>query len=156
MPSLLSDAEKQVFSLEMDNLAQTFERDILVFKTPEIVVVSTNLNYNRFQAQDSNLVNQNPENIPVKHIVKARIWYEKQQNAPFLNPYVGGNLDEAQLKLKNEEGRVRVKVNQAGYDLLFDAKKVEFDGLTYKVDSLERPHGLFNVWYYTFWLKRSS
>jgi hypothetical protein len=156
MPSLLSDAEKQSLSLELENLAQTFERDIVVYKDPEKIIISTDINYNRFQANDMNIEGQNPTNSPQRFVIKARIWYEKQQAAPYLNPYVGGNLDEAQLKIKNTEGKVRIKVNPEGYSVLADAKLVEFDGFMFGVESLERPHGLFNVQYYTFWLKRTT
>lgn len=154
MASLLSDAEKAALEAEMVNVADTWERDILVFVSPEKLIVSSNPNFNRFQQNSQNLQNQNPGNVPQSYIIKARVLYNKEQMYPYMNPYVGGSNDEAQLKQRVEEGKVRIKVGPSGYAIMGDAKKIEFDGLAFDCDTVVRPHGLFNSQYYTYNLKR--
>lgn len=156
MSSLLSEAEKAALESEIVKVAETFERDILVFKEPTKIVISTNLNYNRFDANNQNIIDQNPQNSTQSTVIKARILYNKEQPYPFMNPYVGGSNDEAQLKLNESLGKVRIKVGPSGYAVLQEAKKIEFDGLAFDVDSIVRPHGLFNNQYYTYNLKRTT
>jgi hypothetical protein len=154
--SLLSDAEKAALSAEIVKVAETFERDIVIYKEAQKIIVSTDPNWNPFQQNDLNLIPQNPENQAQRYDMRARIWYERQQPSPYFEPYVGGNLDESQLKLKNLEGRVRIKVGPSGWAIMGGAKSVEFDGSIFDVESTSRPHGLFDSQYYTFWLKKTS
>jgi hypothetical protein len=154
--SLLSDAEKAEFSAEIVKVAETFERDIVIYKEAQKIIVSTDVNWNPFQQNDLNLIPQNPENQAQVYNMRARIWYERQQPNPYLEPYVGGNLDEAQLKLKNPEGKVRIKIGPSGWAIMGGAKLIQFDGFMFDVESSPRAHGLFDNQYYTFWLKRTS
>lgn len=152
MPSFISTGEKAALQAVMRSQAETWEEDIVVFKEPEKLIISTDPNYNPFQRNDQNIFN--PTNEPSGYVIKARILYQNRQEAPFSLPYVGGNLDTAQLKDRAAEGIVRIKVNASGYAIMQEAKKVLFDNFMFTVETLERPHGLFNREYYTYFLKR--
>lgn len=151
--SFISEADKASLHSVMKGLAETWEQDIVVYQMPEKTIISQDPNFNIFQANSQNMFN--PENEPIRYVLKARILYQKDQQYPFFDPYVGGQLDVAQLKQRSAEGITRIKVNESGYNILKGTKVVELDGFQFTIDTLERPHGLFNRDYFTFHLKRS-
>ena len=151
MAGLLSDSEKASLDLALDQLAQTFERDIFVYSEPTKTIIRTSINYTKYN--DNNQNNTNIENTPVYTTIKARILYEGEMSNEFLviNKSSGTAIP---LKTRSSNGRVRIKVNEAGFQSIKEAKKIEFDGEKFDVETLQRPHGLFNAQYYTYWLKR--
>jgi len=154
MPSFLTTAQKEALATVISYIADTWERPIVIYKEAGQLIISSNENYNRFEAAIQN--NSEPERVPQRFDVMARIWYQKQQDYPYAYPYVGGAKDETQLKDNVPDGRVRIKLKVAAYDQIFlDVKQVEFDGYKFTLDSVERPHGLFNKEYVTLWLNRA-
>jgi hypothetical protein len=152
---LLTQAQKNELSLQIDNIADTFKREIVVYKSPNKIIVSSDPNYNPFDSNNQNIFN--PENEWVQSKFYARILYRNYQDGPYMTPYVGGTLDEAQAKLRSAEGIVRIKIHKNDYEnFIKEAKKIEFDGFMFLVETLERPHGLFNTQYYTYYLKRDA
>lgn len=151
MASLFTDDEKASFGALIVDVADTFERNIIVYKSPAKTIVFTAQGYSRFTANDQN--NQfNAENTYQQFIIPARVLYAKQLKDELLTPYVGGALDEAQLKLLSPVGSVRIKVGLSGYEVMKEVKELEFDGFRFTISSPERPHGLFTTQYYTFYL----
>ena len=155
MSSFLTDAEKALLAAELVPLAETFERDIVIYSEAEKTIISTDANYNRFQSNDLGLNSQNPTNTPVRNVVRARIMYEKRQPNGYLEAY-GYGKDVNQTKLNNLEGLVRIKVGTAGNALIAGSKLIEFDGAMFQIDGSTRPHGLFDNQYYTFYLKKTQ
>lgn len=154
--SLIPDSEKLSLSAEIDTVAKTFEKPIYISLESKKATISTNPDYNRFQSNNLNLLDQNPENIPVFYTGMARVWYERQQSVAYSLPYVGGNRDDTQVKLLNQEGRVRIKISASGGQLLVQAKQIELDGTLFVIDSAPRLHGLFTSDYWTIHLLRSK
>lgn len=153
MPSIFTNAEKSELSALIVDVADTWERDIVVYKNPERVILFSNEdNYNRFSANNQNLLT-NPENNFLQSTIKARVYYEKRLKDELIKPYLGGQEDETQLKIKTPESFVRIKVGPAGYEVMKEVKEVEFDGSRFVVDSPPRLHGLFTTQYYTYYLK---
>ena len=153
MPSLFTDSEKAELSALIVDVADTWERDIVVYKNPQrVIIFSDEENYDQFSGNNQNLLT-NPENSFVQHVIKARVYYEKRLKDELLNPYLGGQEDEAQLKIKVPESFVRIKVGPAGYEVMKDVKEVEFDNSRFVIDSPPRLHGLFTTQYYTYYLK---
>ena len=153
MPSLFTDAEKASLSALIVDVADTFEQEIIVYQSPErTIVFSDESNYNRFSANNQNILT-NPENNFKRFSVQARILYEKRLKEEMLQPYLGGQDDEAQLKLKLPEAFVRIKVGPAGHEIMKSAKEIELDGNRFVTDGPVRPHGLFTSQYYTYYLK---
>lgn len=155
MPSLLSDSEQQELRAAMTDLADTFVRPLLIYQEANRTGISTNLDYNPLESYNQN--DTEIPNTPVFSIVSGRILYDKMQEWSFMRPYVSRGTDEAQLKVKDQTTRaVRLKVDYSGYMLLNTAKKVEFDGYMYDVQSLPRPHSIIGLPdYYTFYFVRS-
>lgn len=149
MPSLFSDAEKAQMSALLVDVAETWERDIVVYKSPEMLVIFSDANYDRFSGGDQNNLN-NPPNTFVRHVIKARVLYSDKMKDQLLQPYPGST--DAQLKVPFPDATVRIKVGPAGYEVMKEAREIEFDNFRFSVNSPERPHGLFSTQYYTFYL----
>lgn len=154
--SYLSEDEKARLVADFDPFVKTFERPISISQDAQKIIISTNPDFNRFEANDLNNLTQNPENSPVSYIIPARILYEKQQPTPYSNLYVGGSSEDAQIKIKTQEGKVRIKINASGTSLIRDAKLIVLDGTNFTFDGAPRQHGIFGTGYTTFYLKRES
>jgi hypothetical protein len=156
MPSLFSDSEKIELASLLTDVADTFERPLIVYKSPNRVFLYENENdFSRFVANNQNLITSE-QNEFVKHEIPARILYSKRLKEELLKPYVGGAFDEGQLKLEAEKADVRIKIKAEYLDVFKDVKEVELDNNRFKVDGPKRPHGLFTNDFYTFYLKLNS
>ena len=145
MASLISDSDKSDLEKVINSMHDTFARDIYAYKEAKKVVVSTS----RFHGLYSNVQGEKKtENVPQYEKFKARIHYPSRQD----EENVGGDVD-MQIKIERPKGEVRIKIDQAGYDYMKDAKRVEFDGRMFIINSDVRPHGLFTPKYYTLYLK---
>ena len=123
MGSLISDSDKSELEKVINSMHDTFAREIYAYKEAKKVIVSSN----KFHGLYSNVQGeQKVENVPQYQTFKARIYYADKQS---------------------EEN------DQAGYDYMKDAKRIEFDGRMFVVNSDVRPHGLFTPTYYTLYLK---
>lgn len=123
----------------------TFAREITVYQEAEKVLISTDPNFNPiFRRSSSNI-----QVTPKKSTIIARILYGKDQEVDSVN---GIGVD-FQTKVSLPIGWVRLKVGKDGYEILKDCKRIEFDGRTFAPLSSNRPHGLFEIDYYTFLLQ---
>jgi len=147
MASLISAAQKAAFQSAFNDLHDTFARTIYIYKEAQSTVISTNPKYNSIYQQ-----NQSRSQVVSRKVVsssfQARITYDTDRSQSNLtSPEV-----ESQLKLKLPDGFVRIKVAKDGYEYLKDAKRVEFDGRKFTIESDVRPHGLFQPTHFTFFL----
>jgi len=149
MASLLSTTDKAALVSAYENLVDTFKRPIVVYHEAEKTVVISDPNYNRLRKFSQNT--RNPDNTPVSRTINARIYYASKQGSPF-NTFG----QSPQNKAKIDDGMVRIKIHADDFEFMSKAKKIELDGNLFDVDSVERPHGLFDTEYYTYWLKRSQ
>jgi hypothetical protein len=149
MAGLLSDLDKSFLAGAFNSGMETFLRPLVIYQAPQKTIVSTNPDYNRFNAADQNNTSL-PENDPIRYVVSGRVRYASNQTDSFL----GFNNTEGQLKIKNPEGSVRIKVDYSGYMLLKEAKQIELDGESFDPNAILRPHGLFNPYYYDIILFR--
>ena len=87
--------------------------------------------------------------MPVKKVFKARIRYDTDRSLEFF-----GEAD-SQIKVNRTDkgSQVRIKLKVEDYVYIKDAKRVEFDGRMFHVDSDPRAHGLFDVQFYTLFLR---
>tara|TARA_R100000152_G_C6700377_1_gene130035 strand:+ start:253 stop:711 length:459 start_codon:yes stop_codon:yes gene_type:complete len=147
MASLLSSAQKTALQSAFNDLHDTFARDIFIYKEAQSTIISTNPSYNPIY-QENNAQSKTVKRKVISASFKARITYDTDRSQSNLtSPEV-----ESQLKLKLPDGYVRIKVAKDGYDYLKDAKRVEFDGRKFSIESDVRPHGLFEPTHYTFFL----
>ncbi|MBL69575.1 MAG: hypothetical protein CMO74_14235 [Verrucomicrobiales bacterium] len=148
MSSFLSDAAKSIIASQFNNLHDTFSRDIVVYKEAQKVVISTDPNYNYIYNQTSESTSS-VTNVPQKQVFKARIRYDDNRDTE----YFGEFGTSTKISRVDSGSRVRIKLKKVDYDYIRDAKRIEFDGRMFLVDSDPRPHGLFDVDFYTLYLK---
>jgi len=143
MPSLVSNTEKLLLANEFNDLHDTFSRPVTVYKTPERVVISTDSNYNfLYNDQESIEVTY----VPVSGQFDCRIeWQDpsKLMGWPEIREEIRGNL-------------CRVKAKKDFVDFISDAEKIEIDGRPVQSMGTNRPHGLFNIDFYTLFFKESE
>jgi hypothetical protein len=143
MPSLVSNDEKLAWANEFNNIHDTFARAVTAWKTPERVVVSSDPNYNfLYNDQESIEVTY----IPISGIFDCRIQWQdpsKMGGWPEIREEVRGNI-------------CRIKAKKDFVDFISDAEKIEIDGRPVQAVGTSRPHGLFNIDFYTMFFKESE
>jgi len=147
MASLLTTAQKAALQSAFDDIHDTFARDIYIFKEAQNISISTNPNYNPIYDKNSSLSQTFTKQVQ-KQSFSARIMY----NTDRAEPYLSAPDIDSQLKLRVPDGTVRIKLDKDGYDYIKEAKRIEFDGRRFTIESDVRPHGLFEPTYYTFFL----
>ena len=147
MASLLTSAQKAALQKSFDAVHDTFARDIYIFKEAKNVTISTTPNYNPIYGENTKLEKTVTRQVQ-SGVFQARILYNTDSN----EPYVTAPQIDSQLKIKVPDGSVRIKVNKEGYEYIKKAKRVDFDGRRFSIESDVRPHGLFEPNYYTFFL----
>lgn len=150
MSSLISDSQKASLVADFSSLVDTFVRPLIAYKEAQKIVISTDPNFNRLNRFDQNQTKI--QNAPVYQTINARIYYNKNIDNPYGD--INGKTPSSQLKLRMPDGAVRIKVDAAGFAYIGQTKRIELDGNLFEVASVERPHGLFGVEYYTYWLTR--
>lgn len=145
MASLFSDDEKAFFESLIDDVHDTFKREIYVYSEGTNLVMSLDPNYNGFYQRNV----PNVQVTPIRTTIQARIKYAAEQPVDGINQ----ETIDFQTKVFLPAGSVRLKVDASGYEVMKDARRIEFDGRTFIPESTNRPHGLFAPKYYTFILK---
>jgi hypothetical protein len=148
MSSLLTDQEKADFSAAFDNLVDTFKEPIYVWRNASKAVISLDPNFSPFSP--SAPTTAQVQNVPIKDIIYGRVLYTQDQELAMIHP------SEGEIKIKMALGMVRIKTDQAGSLIMNDVKRMELDGTQFLIESVKRPHGLFNRNYFTYWFKRTE
>ena len=150
MASLLTTAEKTTCNDAMDDLHDTFARNVTVYKDAVITVSTPNQSYNTIygNAGATTPITYTPQSSTVS----ARILYGK--NYP--EDYFADSQSSSQLKIFLPEGKVRMILKAADYSTVSQAKRIEFDSQRFAIDSDFRAHGVFGAQFYTIYLKSVS
>ena len=150
MGSLLTTAEKTTCNDAMDDLHDTFARNVTVYKDAVITVSTPNQSYNTIygNAGATTPITYTPQSSTVS----ARILYGK--NYP--EDYFADSQSNSQLKIFLPEGKVRMILKAADYSTVSQAKRIEFDSQRFAIDSDFRAHGVFGAQFYTIYLKSVS
>lgn len=150
MASLLSTAEKSALRGYIDDVADTFERAVIIYKDATVTVTTPNDSFNSLYGNTGSSTSVTYTEQP--STIYARIKYKPEMSeSNLINKEI-----ESQLKLNWPDGNVRLKIKAADYEAVKEAKRLEFDGRKFLVDSDFRGHGLFGVDYYTFFVKPMS
>lgn len=144
--NLISDAEKAIYSQARMDIFDTHARDITIYSFAEETVIASTENYNHFYQNNEQYVNY----TPVSGVFKANILYNPQQKLQDNNQGPGSQQINVPIFL----GDVRIKVKEDALPYLLNKQEIEFDGTKFALSSAPRPHGLFNVQLYTFYLTR--
>jgi hypothetical protein len=143
MPSLVSDAEKLLLGNEFNNLHDTFSRLVTVYKTPNRVVISSDNSYN-FLYNDQEAIEVTY--VPISGQFDCRIeWQDpsKLMGWPEIREEIRGNI-------------CRIKAKKDFVDFISDAEKIEIDERPVQSMGTSKPHGLFNIDFYTLFFKESE
>jgi hypothetical protein len=147
MPSFLSDQAKLMLAEQFNNLHDTFSRDIVVYKEAKKVVISSDPNYNYIYNETGGTASV--QNVPQKQVFKARVLYDDNRDMEYFGELGTSN----KIRRVDSASRVRIKLKKADHDYIKSAKRVEFDGRMFFIDSDARAHGLFGIDFYTLYLK---
>jgi hypothetical protein len=142
--SYISAAQKSFINSAMDNIHETFAREITVIMNPIVVVISTSPSYNSFYKRDLDKTNYS-DLTPQSFTFKARITYLNGDQSVFPGA-------QAQQKIIYPTGSVKIKVQYDAYLKLKEARKVDLDGRRYSIVSDYKPYGMFGPQYYSFLL----
>jgi hypothetical protein len=143
MPSLVSDAEKVLLGNEFNDLHDTFSRLVTVYKTPNRVVISSDNSYN-FLYNDQEAIEVTY--VPISGQFDCRIeWQDpsKLMGWPEIREEIRGNI-------------CRIKAKKDFVDFISDAEKIEIDERPVQSMGTSKPHGLFNIDFYTLFFKESE
>tara|TARA_B100000212_G_scaffold136765_1_gene102991 strand:- start:11300 stop:11758 length:459 start_codon:yes stop_codon:yes gene_type:complete len=147
MASFISDFAKQAFAKQFEHIHDTFARDIVVYKEAKKVIINTDPNYNYIYNNTGGAASV--QNVPQKFVFKARILYDDNRDTE----YFGEFGTSTKVKRVDSNSRVRIKLKKEDYMQIKDLKRIEFDERMFMVDSDPRAHGLFDVNFYTLYLK---
>ncbi len=145
--NLISASERTALNAVIDDIHETFAREITVFKEASQIVIITDPNFNPLYntaGQTTSYVNTR-----VYKTFKVRILY----NDDIGKKYWSESGLASQIKLEAVVGSVRIKIRAEDYDYIKDGRRFDVDGKRYVLNSTFRPHGLFDNQYYTLYLK---
>jgi hypothetical protein len=140
MAGFLSENQKTNIKSIIDQIHDTFAREITVFKIGQRTVISSSPTYNALYKQQSS----NTATTEVSQTFYARIKYVDMNEELLKNPNPG------QDKIIMPTGVVKIKVNLEGFNYVKEAKRVELDGRRFSIKSDGKPLGMFGPQYYEF------
>lgn len=149
MPSLLSEVEKNNLTPLLEDLFDTFARDIIVHKEPKKVILNQSTNSLIGYEDDSN--QDNFTYIPEQQTFKAKIKYENAQDIEAARTLEGfPNL--------LTQGIVKIKVRKDAKDYISDGKveRIEIDGKSFNLITDAAVKKFFNVTFYVYFLKETK
>jgi hypothetical protein len=143
MAGFLSENQKTNIKSIIDQIHDTFAREITVFKIGQRTVISSSANYNALYRQQS----ANTETTEVSQTFQARIKYVEMSETLLQESQSNSS---GQDKIILPAGTVKIKVNLEGYEYVREAKRVELDGRRFSIKSDGKPLGMFGPQYYEF------
>jgi len=147
MSSLLSAAQKATVNEAFSRLHDTFARDIYIYT--EQKEDAEDSDYNSLYGRDLD-GSESPYNTTlVKTTGQARVYYPE-------NPKQEGDQFRSQANIPFSQGTIRLKVDDATYESLLTAAKIEVDDVLYSVDGDAKVVGPFGTQYYSIFLRREN
>lgn len=148
--NLIPDSMRAEFDQPFADLEDTFGRDIVVvrtIKTPKPISGDDDYDFTQPTKTDSELFDYSYS----EETVRARIKYIEKQDKEFsMITTLGGE----QFNLSQEFGILRIKVSAANSPVVEESTSLVVDGFNCKVIFRDRPHGLTEANYRTFYLQR--
>ena len=145
--NLISASERVALNAAMEDIHETFAREITVFKEASQIVIITDPSFNPLYntaGQTTSYVN-----TPVYKTFKVRIQY----NDDIGKKYWSESGLASQIKLEAVVGSVRIKIKSEDYEYIKDGRRFDVDGKRFVLNSTFKPHGLFDNQFYTLYLK---
>ena len=132
-----------------DTLHTTFARTITVYKNAKKTLIASTTAWNSLYRKTNTGANSSVEYTTVSDSFEARIYYDDMDTSYLTND---GPSEQAgtQNKVVVPDGTVRIVVKETAYDYLREARRVEFDGNKFIIESAGRPRGFTSNQFYTF------
>lgn len=147
MPSLINQKLMDQVILKLGDLHDTFSREITVYKNAKRIAIASSPSFNAIYGNSG--ATNTSEYQTVSETFMARIYYLKMDEEYLSNSSAG---TDSQNKIIMPNGSVKIVVDPKGYLFIKEARKVEFDGITFSIRSDGNPIGLFSNQYYEFLL----
>tara|TARA_Y100001937_G_scaffold46298_1_gene65067 strand:- start:1498 stop:1965 length:468 start_codon:yes stop_codon:yes gene_type:complete len=130
-------------------LHTTFARTITVYKNAKKTLIASNDAWNSLYRRTNTGSNSSVEYTTQSQTFSARIYYDNMDTSYLTDD---GPADQAgtQNKVVVADGTVRIVVEQDGYDYINEARRVEFDGTKFIIESDGQPRGFTSNQFYTF------
>lgn len=145
--SLISDTQKTTIQNIIDDIHETFARNITVYEEGKKVLISASSEYNGIYGKVGGGTQSTSKTV-VSHTIKARIKYLNAREKNLADGQINSQLD-----IDFIEGSVRITVDASGFAILKEAKRCEFEGRKYTIESKGNPTGIFGPQYYHFYLE---
>lgn len=146
MAGFLSENQKNNIKSIIDQIHDTFARDITVFKIGQRTAIASSPTYNALYRQQSS----NSATTEVSQTFSARIKYVEMNEELLQDSSANSSYSAGQDKIILPAGTVKIKVNLEGYEYIREAKRVELDGRRFSIKSDGKPLGMFGPQYYEF------
>ena len=146
--NLVPDDMRSSVRAALEDMHETFSREIKIFKTKTEVFVATESTYNALYARLKN--EQKSIGKVSEFTVKARIDYVDKHEVSSMSGV------SAQVNLALPEGSIRLKIDEEGYGHIKSSSRIEVDGQLYELVSDSAKTGPFSVQYHIMYLKRKD
>tara|TARA_R110000868_G_scaffold342810_3_gene603710 strand:- start:1491 stop:1949 length:459 start_codon:yes stop_codon:yes gene_type:complete len=144
---LISDSQKNTIKAIIDDIHETFARNITVYEEGEKILIAASPEFNGIYGRTSSGQKTTSKTI-VSHTLNVRIKYIDAKQHWFSDTEV-----KSQLDIKIIDGSVRITTDLAGFEIMKKAKRCEFEGRKYTINSKGNPTGMFGPQYYEFYLE---
>jgi hypothetical protein len=151
MAGFLSDDQITKVRNLADTLHSTFARTITVYKNAKKTLIASNSSWNSLYRRTNTGSNSSVEYTEVSQSFTARIYY-KDMDSSYLTDDGPSQQAGSQNKVVVPAGTVEITVKEDAYNYLSEARRVEFDGQKFIIESDGQPRGLTSNQFYTFTL----
>jgi hypothetical protein len=135
----------------MGTLHTTFARTITVYKNAKKTLIASTNSWNSLYRRTNTGSNSPVEYTEISQEFQARIYYDDMDEA-YLTDDGAAQQAGTQNKAVVSDGTVTIVVEEAAYDYLSEARRVEFDGNKFIIESDGTPRGFTSNQFYTFTL----
>ena len=151
MAGFLSEDQITKITNLAGTLHATFARTITVYKNAKKTLIASNDSWNALYRRTNTGSTSSVEYTQVSQTFNARIYYDNMDTSYLTDD---GPAEQAgtQNKVVVSDGSVRIVVEQDGYDYINEARRVEFDGTMFIIESDGVLRGLTSNQFYTFFL----
>ena len=146
MASIFSDSEKSGIESLLDDVHDTFKKNIFVYVEEITSVDFSDTQFNPIYGRSFNQAKTAKDKKLTKHTVEARVFYDSQKDNEFIEDIGAGS----------SENVVRIKVNYDAKELIKNASVIEVDDERYSLVSDAEAIGPFNNPYWKIYLKRDG
>ena len=132
-----------------DTLHTTFARTITVYKNAKKTLIASTTAWNSLYRRTNTGSNSAVEYTEVSQSFTARIYYDDMDTS-YLTDDGPSQQAGTQNKVVVPDGTVRIVVKETAYNYLSEARRVEFDGTKFIIQSDGQPRGFTSNQFYTF------